>query len=140
MSKAQERLRSAYAEIVGRLGVHPSRRPLRFERHDDGSRHFEPRGEGWRVVTTERGGEYDPAILANDEEALFLQTSDLTFSMACDYELANRIEDRDCRELISEHQIKLTNQVSPDWGNRMKQKWEATFRSYPLSPQIRDSH
>lgn len=132
MSPAKERLRSAYRGIVERLSVHPSAYPLQFERHDDGSRHFEKDGEGWKVVTTERGSEFDHASLPSDEEALFLQTSDLTFSMACDYELAHRIESDDCRRMIAAHQIELMGKISSDWENRTKRKWAETFRNNPL--------
>jgi hypothetical protein len=133
MGAAHDRLRLAYQQIVERLGLPPSTHSLQFERHDDGSRHFEQDGEGWKVVTTERGCDYDQLCLPDDEEALFLQTSDLTFSMACDYELAHRIENRDCREMISERQIELMSRISSEWGERMRRQWQATLRSHPLT-------
>jgi len=72
-------------------------------------------------VIRERGVEQERKLVAEVEDLLYLAFSKITFSMACQYELENRIETQDSRKLIFEKQVELLEILDEEWAK--KEKW-----------------
>lgn len=72
-------------------------------------------------VIRERGEEIERRITTNLEDLLYWVFSGITFTMACKYELDNRIEEQDSRILIFKKQTELLNAINENWAS--KEKW-----------------
>lgn len=133
LSSAQAELLDAHRANMARLGLDPDRQTILFARNDAGARHYEQAGRGWDAVVTERGLELERLHLVNDSEALYQMARDVTFSMACRYELANRVEGLDARRLMFAQQLELMGRISPDWQDRLRGEIEAILAEHPYS-------
>jgi len=69
-------------------------------------------------VIRERGVEYERRLVAREEDLFYLIFSKITFSMASQFELENRIESQDSRKLIFEKQIELLKTLDEEWAKR----------------------
>ncbi|HSC40037.1 MAG TPA: Imm63 family immunity protein [Chitinophagaceae bacterium] len=72
-------------------------------------------------VIRERGVEYERRLMAREEDLFYLIFSKVTFSMASQFELENRIESQDSRKVIFEKQIELLKILDEEWAKR--EKW-----------------
>lgn len=52
--------------------------------------------------------------------------------MASNYELKNRIEDKDCRRIIFDKQEELLGILSDSWRQKMNQEHYWILRNYPF--------
>lgn len=104
-----------------------------YGRSEDGARpHIEVDARGYHYVVVERGQELK-RITTNDLNELLYQIFEaVTFRLACDYELANRIESQDCRRLMFRHQIELLAKLSEGWSIRENQQHEQILREHPF--------
>jgi Immunity protein 63 len=85
-------------------------------RHD-GTPHIEI-AEAYFFVICERGSEYERRKTSDLEEILFWIFSSATFSLACEWELGNRIDGQDCRRQIFSKQEELLARLSAKWATR----------------------
>jgi hypothetical protein len=83
-------------------------------------------------VIVERGQELkrDPAVDTND--LLYRIFADVTFSMACDYEVKYRIESEDFRRQMFSKQEELLGILNEDWKIREQKEHQFILRSYPF--------
>jgi hypothetical protein len=65
-------------------------------------------------------------------ELLYWIFDDVTFSMARNYELKNRIEDKDSRRMIFEKQENLLRQLDESWGEIKKNSHQQILKFYPF--------
>ncbi|MDR0348690.1 MAG: immunity 63 family protein, partial [Tannerella sp.] len=56
----------------------------------------------------------------------------ITFSMSCDYELENRIEDKDSRRMIFDKQEELLGKLDETWKERKHGEYQQILKSYPF--------
>ena len=68
--------------------------------------------KGYHYVIIERGTELKHQIVRDIDELFYLAFKDITFSMACDYELNNRIEGQDFRRILFSKQLELLNKIN----------------------------
>lgn len=73
-------------------------------------------GETIYYVIRERGIEHERTIYRNEDELLFRIFKDITFIMAAEYELKNRIENQDSRILLFKKQEELLIKLDPNWA------------------------
>ncbi|MEI8280086.1 MAG: Imm63 family immunity protein [Bacteroidota bacterium] len=66
-------------------------------------------------IVSERGREYKREKFTDIDELLYCVFSTVTFEMACDYELKNRIEDQDFRKILFKKQEELLGLLNKDW-------------------------
>lgn len=66
-------------------------------------------------VIIERGEELERKITDKLDDLLYWIFSSVTFSLACNIELKNRIEDKDCRRIMFENQEELLGQLNENW-------------------------
>jgi len=121
-------LRARYAALCAKLGAV---RSLRTSAQHDGSAHVEVRADSYHYVVTERGSEFERRRTTDPDELLFWLMSDVTFSLASEYELEHRVFGRDFRRLLFQKQIDLMGQLNADWSERKKQEIERVLAAYP---------
>ena len=83
-------------------------------------------------VISERGQEYERRKTDKIDDLLFWIFASVTFSMSCDYELRNRIEDRDCRRIMFDRQVELLGQLNETWGEREQAEHQNILKSFPF--------
>jgi len=99
----------------------------------DGGPHIEYEGSELHYVITERGSEFERRKTKDPNEVLFWLVSDLTWAMASDWELANRIEGEDSRIQLFRKDVDLMSLINEDWANRKKVEYEKLLsRKYPF--------
>jgi hypothetical protein len=99
---------------------------------DDGSPHVEFFDEAFQYIVTERGSELERRSTSDIDEILYWLLSDLTFWMAVKWELANRVDGRDCRRLIFSRQTELLRRASDAVSGRRERQIAATLAENPF--------
>ncbi|GEP52725.1 hypothetical protein FNO01nite_33970 [Flavobacterium noncentrifugens] len=67
---------------------------------------------------SERGKILEDKIAKNKDELLYWIFSGISFSIACEYELKNRIENQDCRRIIFEKQNEILDKLNSNWKEK----------------------
>ena len=86
-------------------------------------------------VIIERGEELERKRSRDMDDLLYWIFSGVTFSMACTYELKNRIGGRDCRRMIFEKQEILLGILNTSWQQREKNDHLDILVHYPFNDQ-----
>ena len=86
----------------------------------------------YHYVISERGNEYERKITSDLNDLLYWIFSVVTFSMACDYELKNRIEDKDSRRIIFAKQVELLGLLRKDWEEKERKEHESILLNSPF--------
>jgi hypothetical protein len=76
--------------------------------------------------------QYVIALLRNIDDFLYKIFADVTFILSIEYELANRIDNQDCRRVMFEHRVKLLTLLSPQWGERESKEHKQILQVYPF--------
>tara|TARA_R110002073_G_scaffold336489_1_gene533968 strand:- start:3704 stop:4105 length:402 start_codon:yes stop_codon:yes gene_type:complete len=87
----------------------------------------------FHYVISERGNEYDRKIFNDKYELFYCIFSSITFNIACDYELKNRIENQDCRKIIFEKQTELMSFIDSSWKAKIEKEHFNTLSNYPFN-------
>ncbi len=66
------------------------------------------------------------------DELLYWIFQDVTFSMACSYELAHRIPGMDSRWLRFQHQLELLQTLHPGWKERCAADLAEVPKNHPF--------
>lgn len=126
-------IKNRYYEIARKLGA--PRKHIRFATtpQHDGGPHIEYEGPELHYVITERGSEFERRKTKDPDELLFWLVSDLTWAMASEWELANRIEGEDFRIQLFQKDVELMMKINEHWANLIKDKYEQLLsRKYPF--------
>lgn len=83
-------------------------------------------------VIVERGEELRRDFAADTNDLLYRVFSGITFSMAVDFELNNRIDTEDCRRQIFSKQEKLLSTLDSDWKSRIEKEHQWVLRTHPF--------
>jgi hypothetical protein len=94
--------------------------------------HIEIDSRGYHYVVIERGQEQSRLTTHDLDELLYIIFSDVTFGLACDYELAHRIETQDVRRIIFRHQLELLMRLKPEWGQREIERHKEILSRHPF--------
>jgi len=62
---------------------------------------------------------------------LYWLAQDLTFGMACSYELKHRDEGRDCRRIIFAKELELMEKLGRDWHARSAARIAGILADHP---------
>lgn len=120
------------ADLADRIGVSGNDLPTFGYSEDFARPHIEVNERGIHYVVVERGSELMRVTSDDVEEILWHVFQSVTFSLACDYELAHRDERKDCRRLIFVRQQQLLEGLSPEWARRQALYHQATLDEYPF--------
>jgi hypothetical protein len=118
--------------LAERIGAPASILPT-FGYSDDFARpHIEVDSRGFHYVVLERGHEQYRATTRDKDELLWFVFKSITFWLAGDFEVRNRVPRRDTRRLIFSKQIELLAQVSPVWAARAVDDHLDILRKHPF--------
>jgi hypothetical protein len=83
-------------------------------------------------IISERGQEYERKMTDKVDDLLYWIFAGVTFSMSCDYELKNRIEDKDCRRIMFDKQEQLLGQLSDTWRLKENAEHQSILKNHPF--------
>lgn len=86
----------------------------------------------YNYVISERGNEYKRKITSELNDLLYWIFASVTFSMACDYELKNRVENKDFRRIMFAKQEDLLGLLNKDWEEREKKEHQSILINSPF--------
>jgi hypothetical protein len=96
-----------------------------------GRPHVEVDANGYHYVVAERGHENSRHTTSEIDDLLYDIFQDMTFDLACKYELNHRIDGKSSRRLMFEVQEELLSQLAPAWGQRRKLEHAHILEQYP---------
>jgi hypothetical protein len=123
------------ATLAKLIGASANDLPTYDVTRDFGYTHIEVRGNRYDYVTVERGQELSRQSTASYDELLYWVFRDATHNMAFAYELANRVEDQDCRRIAFPKQVELLNRVSPAMGTRLANEVTDILTKFPYDDE-----
>jgi hypothetical protein len=125
-------LEAAVHRLAAKIGAPAHLLPMFDHIVGDATPFIDQRSDGFHLVISERGTEYERVVSPDAKEILRLVFDGVTFSMASSYELAHRIEGQDCRRLIFSRQVELLSMISAEWAAQNAREHEATLRAHPF--------
>lgn len=126
-------LQRRYRSACERLGVRSDRFPYRTRPAHDGSPHVEVSGDLYHYVVTERGTELDRRTTRDADQLMFWLLAGVTFSLACEFELAHRVAGQDFRRVQFAKQIELLAGLDPAWGQRRAEELGRILKEHPFN-------
>lgn len=83
----------------------------------------------YNYVIEERGEEYERKIFREEKELLYEIFTSITFSMASDFEVKNRIESQDSRIILFKKQEELLAILDEEWAKQVHMKNQKYLKS-----------
>ena len=97
----------------------------------DGTPHIEIVGSNLFYVSCERGYEIFRKQVFDENELLYLIFRDIAWKMASDFELKNRVVNRDSRRLIFSKKLELLEKICPEWKAREEEEIKKILLNAP---------
>ena len=126
-------IKSRYYAIARRLGA--PKRHVMFSTHPTGfgDPHVEKLDDAYAYVVLERGHEIERRVTQDPDELLYWLVSDLTWSMASEYELSHRSGNADFRRLLFRKHLELLSRANPKWSEAKRIEYDSVLRAHPFS-------
>jgi hypothetical protein len=86
----------------------------------------------YNYVISERGEEYERKMTSDLNDLLYWIFASVTFSMACDYELKNRIDEKDFRRIMFAKQEDLLGVLNKDWKEKERKGHQSILNNNPF--------
>lgn len=128
-------IQSRFQEIAATLGSSES---LATRAQHDGSAHAEHVGDKFFYVVTERGSEYERRETTDPNELLSWFVIDLTFAIAGDWELKNRVTSQDSRRLRFAKHVELLRSIDESWASQQQLHYHSILTEYPFDDASRN--
>lgn len=128
-----ESLGRRFRELVAKLDVEPDYKTFHTTPQHDGSPHIEKEGDDFCFVVTERGSECKRVRATDPEQILYMLLDGVTLRVATTYELKNRVEGTDGREVWFPYQEQLLRELKPEWGERKREEHDKILKTHPLN-------
>lgn len=119
--KSLQEIKSEVLFLANKINAPSNTLPTFGVSRDFGYPHIEVDEINYHYVIVERGQEQYRRSTSSYTELLYWIFSNIAFQLAFDYELRNRIENRDCRRIAFPKKIEIMNSISPDFGTRCMQ-------------------
>ncbi|HEU4882472.1 MAG TPA: Imm63 family immunity protein [Longimicrobium sp.] len=129
-------IESRVNQLAGRIAVPANLLPTFGHSEDFARPHVEVDSRGYHYVVVERGQELRRVTTGSMDELLSLIFADVTFSMACDFELKHRVDGQDSRRLLFATQVDLLSRLSPDWGRLEAARHQAILGNHPFRDYV----
>jgi hypothetical protein len=129
------RLQSEFARLCKRIDPSLARIRFRTTPGHDGSTHVEVSTREYHYIATERGQELFHKRTKRKDELLYWLVSDVAWSLACDYELKNRVKGQSFRRLLFAKELEYLEKVKPEWAKAKREEIEAILREHPYDDQ-----
>jgi Immunity protein 63 len=114
------------------LGAEGNSLPSYGRTRDFGYPHIEIDSQGFHYIVVERGNELFRITTPDLDELLYHVFSDVTFDLACRYEVQRRVPGKDFRRLMFDRQIELLAKLSPAWAERRLKEQGQTLVDHPF--------
>lgn len=125
-------IRQLVDQLAERIGARQNMLPTYGHSEQGDGLYVEVDSRGYQLIAAERGTESERYITSDIDELLFRIFGGITFALSCEYELAHRIEEQDCRRLIFQHQVELLSMLSPQWGERERREHDQILMKHPF--------
>ncbi len=100
---------------------------------DDGGPHLAILENGdYALIYTERGRVNKKKTSKKLETIAYWVFDDITFGMACSYELQHRKENVDCRRMIFDKQAELMTTIENEWGIQIRARHQEVLAKSPF--------
>jgi hypothetical protein len=136
MTQEFSHLQERYARLCQLLAPqrprYPNQNRIQTRRQDDGAPHIELVDGRYHYVVTERGSEYERKIAENEDELLYWLMSDVTTSIALEFELNNRILGQDSRRRWFSKNIELLSCLSTEWADCKESEYMKVLAEHPF--------
>jgi hypothetical protein len=130
-----EDIKNEVIELAEKINSPSSLLPT-FGRTEDGARpHIEFDNRGFHYVVVERGNELERRTSSVKDQLIYWIFSSVTFSMACEYELHNRVPNQDFRRLLFKKQIELMRQVRPEFAKDLETEQKRILVRHPYDDE-----
>jgi hypothetical protein len=127
-------------ELASSIGALDSELPT-FGRSEDGARpHIEVAGPFAYYVVVERGQELERWQFADLDALLHRVFADITFQVACRFELRNRRPGEDSRRLMFAKQLEHLTHLNPSWAARERERLNGLLKQHPFSDHLSKTH
>jgi hypothetical protein len=131
MMNAIDELELQFQQIVQDMDVHPDVKQFHRYPQQDGTAHIEAIAGEFHYVVTERGQELSRIKSANPDDILYWLVRVVTCTVAQNYELHHRDENRDGREIWMPYHVQLLAAIHPEWGDRQAAEYAEILRNNP---------
>ena len=128
-------IKSEVNRLAAQIGVPADVLPTYGYSIDGVHPHIAVDARGYHYVILERGEELSRATTVELDELLYCIFKDVTFDLACKYELKHRVENQDSRRMIFQHQVELLARLSPSWGELKAQEHQKILEQHPYDDQ-----
>jgi hypothetical protein len=133
MTPALVQIKTLVDELAQKIGAPQNNLPT-YGCSDDGARpHVEVGNDGQlSYVVVERGRELRRDGAVNMDDLLYKVFDSVTFSMACHYEVRNRIKPEDFRRQLFTKQQELLGMLSDAWKLRKQKEYDLILKVHPF--------
>lgn len=97
----------------------------------DGTPHVEIKDREYFYVSSERGCEIFRKGVSTENELLYLIFKSITWQMASEYELKNRIHNQDPRRVIFSKKLELLRKISSEWADLEEEEIKKILKKSP---------
>ena len=133
MAKTIAEIQKATIDLAKKINAPNSLLPTFSSPRGDATPNIEVDPSGlYYYVISERGHEYERKITSDLNDLLYWIFSSVTFSMACDYELQHRIEDKDGRRILFAKQLELLEVLDEKWKEKETEEHASILAKYPF--------
>lgn len=129
---AMNELNNAFKQLCSTLNIH---RDLHTSPQHNGSAHVEIVDGEYHYVITERGCEFERRKTPDKDHLLYWLACDLVFSLACQYELKNRIRGQSFRRLLFSKEIELMMSLNKNWAQRRQLEIAKILKESPYNDE-----
>jgi hypothetical protein len=134
MNQSFNDIRELVNSFAGKLKAPQHLLPTYGATVDSAHPHVEIDGKGrYNYVVVERGEELSRDIATDTGDLLFMIFSDVTFSMACDYELRHRRKNEDTRRQQFSKQEELLGLLREEWRMRQQIEHQQILERHPFN-------
>ncbi|HBG70218.1 MAG: hypothetical protein A2W93_13315 [Bacteroidetes bacterium GWF2_43_63] len=119
-------------EIAEIINASPKLLPTFGHSVDGAHPHIESDSRGLHYLIIERGQELDRKTTTEIDELMFWIFNDVTFNISTQYELENRVKNKDCRRLMFSKQEELLGLINNDWKVREQKNHESILIRHPF--------
>jgi len=130
-------IKSRYYKAAKKIPCFSGQAGFQTRPHHDGTAHVEAEDGGYSSVVTERGQTYEVRRTDDPDELLYWLVRDLTFGLACDFEVAHRREGEDSRRQFFAKQIEYMEAISQDWAKQLTDEKKAILEEHPYNDEGR---
>ena len=121
-------------ELTSYIGAPADLMPTFGYSRDFGYPHIEADAGGLlHYVVVERGEELERKTTSDLDELLYWIFAGVTFSMACRFEVKNRIKDKDSRRMMFEKQEELLGALSNAWRQKESEEHQRILEKHPFN-------